>query len=43
MDKDFQIIASKLDSIRAQLDLVNTRLARLEAIAEESQKPRAGW
>ena len=43
MDKDFQIIASKLDSIRAQLDLVNARLARLEQIAEEANKQRPGW
>ncbi len=34
-DKDFQIISAKLDTIKATLDDINHRLARLEKIANE--------
>lgn len=38
-EKDFEIISSKLDALRAALDSINQRLANLEAIArgEEEQ------
>ena len=41
-EKDFEVISSKLDALRAALDAINQRLANLEAIArgEEEQSKR---
>ena len=41
-EKDFEVISSKLDALRAALDGINQRLANLEAIArgEEEQSKR---
>lgn len=38
--KDVELLSAKLDTIRAQLESLNTRIAHLERIAEGSQK---GW
>ncbi len=36
-DKDLQLISAKLDTIKAQLENLNQRLARIERIAEASE------
>lgn len=36
--KDFDLISSKLDTIKAELDSMNQRIQKIEKIAEESQK-----
>ncbi|MFH1073297.1 MAG: hypothetical protein V1743_07760 [Nanoarchaeota archaeon] len=38
-DKDVQLIISKLDTIRAELDSMNQRVIRIERIAEQSIEP----
>jgi len=48
-DKDMQLIIAKLDTIKAQLDNLNERVARIERIAEASEaanqvpQQRARW
>ena len=37
-EKDFEIISSKLDALRAALDSINQRLANLEAIAKGEEE-----
>ncbi len=44
-NKDFEIISAKLDSIRANLDAINQRLANLERVAygEKDKYERIRW
>jgi len=37
-EKDFEVISSKLDALRAALDSINQRLANLEAIAKGEEE-----
>lgn len=39
-EKDMQLIAAKLDVLKAQLDNITQRLDRLESLAQESGKVR---
>ena len=42
--KDIEVISSKLDALRASLDIINQRLANLERISEREQvRKRTGW
>ena len=41
-EKDFEIISSKLDALRAALDSINQRLANLEAIARGEEEQSRG-
>ena len=41
-EKDFEIISSKLDALRAALDSINQRLANLEAIAKGEEEQSRG-
>jgi hypothetical protein len=48
-DRDIQLVLAKLDTIKAQLDNLNERVARIERIAEASEaavqvpQQRARW
>jgi len=43
MGKDLEIISSKLDAIKAQIESINQRLANLERIAEGEQSTEKRW
>lgn len=45
VDKDLEVISSKLDAIRANLDSINQRLANLERVAygEKDRQERIRW
>lgn len=39
-DKEFQVLSSKLDALNAKIDMLNQRLANLERLAGQEEKPR---
>jgi hypothetical protein len=41
-NKELEIIAAKLDTIRAQLEILNTRIANLER-SEQQAQPKRPW
>jgi hypothetical protein len=42
ISKDLEVIAAKLDTIRAQLEMLNTRVGHLEQSANQAQ-PKRPW
>lgn len=42
VDKNYEIISSKLDAVRAALESINQRLANLERMSQD-QRRRGGW
>jgi len=43
VEKDLALISAKLDTIRSQLELMNSRLAKLEKIAEAESSHEKTW
>ena len=42
--KDIELISSKLDALRASLDIINQRLSNIERLTEREQvRKRTGW
>lgn len=42
-NKDLELIAAKLDSLRATLDNINQRIANLERVAYGEDERKRGW
>ncbi|MBC8494909.1 hypothetical protein H8D36_02020 [archaeon] len=42
-NREFELISSKLDTIKAELDSMNQRLQKIEKIAEQEHEKKPAW